>query len=338
MGSLYKDQIVSEFKRVKSLISLKEYASSKLEIAHGKFVCPFCDSGGHEYANSDSAFFIYENSQQFHCFGCGAHGDVFDLIAQIEDIPISNKVEQLNEAKRWLSEIMDSDFISKPFCGRPRFEMKTQEGTNRGKNNTAGYLKQSQTNIAKCAGYLEARGFSMDFAIEHGLGFDESRRALLIPYPGSEFYFIGRSIEPNARFRYFKPKASEVGGEPIFNETALDWKYAIATEGQIDCLSILSIGFNCLAVGGASNWKKVVEAAGKQDHKPTIFILFDRDPAGIKASRAFANALREKAISFEILTPPRKMRGKDPNEWLVNDKEAFSSFLASAVAEKGRLK
>lgn len=329
---------MNKFKRVKSLIPLKDYANSKLETAHGKFVCPFCNSGGHGYANSDSAFFAYEDSRQFHCFGCGAHGDIFDLISQVENIPATNKIEQLNAAKRWLGETEGLGVAADSPVAQPCSKSKAQQSTIVGKRLAANRLKRSQASIAKCAGYLKARGFSMDFAIEHGFGFDESSKALLIPYPGTGYYFVGRSIDPNARTRYFKPKASEVGSEPIFNEAALDQIYAIATEGQIDCLSVLSVGFNCLAVGGASNWRKVVEAAGKQDHKPTIFILFDRDPAGIKASRAFANALREKAISFEILTPPQKMRGKDPDEWLVNDKEAFSSFLASAVAEKGRLK
>lgn len=329
---------MDEFKRVKSLIPLKDYANSKLETAHGKFVCPFCNSGGHGYANSDSAFFAYEDSRQFHCFGCGAHGDIFDLISQVENIPAMNKIEQLNAAKRWLGETEGLGVAADSPVAQPCSKSKAQQGTIEGKRLAANHLKRSQASIAKCAGYLEARGFSMDFAIEHGLGFDEFRRALLIPYPGSEYYFVGRSIDPNARIRYFKPKASEVGSEPVFNEKALDGDYVIATEGQIDCLSVLSAGFNCLAVGGATNWKKAIEAAGKHDRKPTMLILFDRDPAGIKASRAFANALRKKAISFEILVPPQKMRGKDPNEWLVNDKGAFSSFLASAVEGRKRNK
>lgn len=327
---------MSEFKRIKSLISLKEYASSRLAISHGRFVCPFCGSGGHGYANSDSAFFIYGDSQQFHCFGCGAHGDIFDLVSQVEDIPASNKVEQLNEVKRWLSETASPGGASVSPAMEPHPKRKAQQGTIEGRSIAASRLKRSQANVAKCASYLEARGFSIDFAIEHGLGFDEDRKALLIPYPGSEYYFIGRSIDPNARIRYFKPKASEVGSEPVFNEAALGQKYAIATEGQIDCLSVLSVGFNCLAVGGASNWRKTIEAAGKRNRKPTMLILFDRDPAGIKASRAFANALQQAAMPLRILTPPPSLKGKDPNEWLVNDRNAFISFLASAVAAKER--
>lgn len=327
---------MSEFKRVKNLISLEEYANSKLKISHGKFVCPFCSSGGHVGTDSDSAFFVYSNSQQFHCFSCGAHGDVFDLIAQVGDIPKTRKVEQLEAAKKWLGETPKAN-LSKTQDQRQRncIESKGADGTAVGKGNATRYIERSRAHIAKCASYLAKRGFSVDFAIEHGLGFDISRQMLLIPYPGNEHYFIGRSIDPNAKARYLKPRAVDVGSEPVFNETALDGKWAIATEGQIDCLSCLSLGFNSLAVSGASNWKKVIASMEKRLNKPTILILFDRDPAGIKASRAFANALREKGIRHGIICPPQNLRGKDPNEWLVNNKESFSLFLSSSVAAIG---
>lgn len=325
---------MSEFKRVKNLISLEEYANSKLKMSHGKLVCPFCGSGGHVGTDSDSAFFVYSNSQQFHCFSCGGHGDVFDLIAQVEGIPKTRKVEQLEAAKKWLGETPKAN-LNKIQDRRQRncIESKGADGTAVGKGNAARYIERSKAHIAECASYLAKRGFSVDFAIEHGLGFDTSRQMLLIPYPENEHYFIGRSIDPKAKARYLKPRATDVGSEPVFNEKALDGKWAIATEGQIDCLSCLSLGFgNSLAVGGASNWKKVIASIEKRADKPIILILFDRDPAGIKASRTFANALKEKGIRHEIICPPQNLKGKDPNEWLVNDKGGFSSFLASSIA------
>lgn len=327
---------MSEFKRVKDLISLEEYANSKLKMSHGKLVCPFCDSGGHDGTNSDSAFFAYSNSQQFHCFSCGAHGDVFDLIAKVEGIPEASKVEQLEAAKRWLGEAPVAN-SSKTHNQRQISCIKSKyaDGTAIGKSNAARYLERSKAHIAECASYLAKRGFSVDFAIEHGLGFDASRQMLLIPYPGNEHYFIGRSIDPNAKIRYLKPRVADVGSEPVFNETALDERWAIATEGQIDCLSCLSLGFSSLAVSGASNWKKVIASIEKRVDKPIILILFDRDPTGIKASRAFANALKERGVRHKIICPPQSLRGKDPNEWLINDKESFSSFLSSSAAEIG---
>ena len=325
---------MNEFKRVKGLISLEEYANSKLKMSHGKLVCPFCGSGGHVGTNSDSAFFVYSDSQQFHCFSCGAHGDIFDLIAKVEDIPEASKVEQLEAAKRWLGEAPVANLSKTRNQHRIScIQQKSADGTIVGKNNAAQYLERSKAHIAECASFLAKRGFSIDFAIERGLGFDASRQILLIPYPGNDYYFIGRSIDPNAKVRYLKPRAADVGSEPVFNEAALDGKWAIATEGQIDCLSCLSLGFsNSLAVGGASNWKKAIASIEKRADKPIILILFDRDPAGIKASRAFANALKERGIRHEIICPPHCLRGKDPNEWLVNDKEGFSSFLASSIA------
>lgn len=324
---------MSEFKRIKDLIPLEEYANSRLEVAHGKFVCPFCGSGGHDYTESDSAFHIYGNSQQFHCFGCGAHGDLFDLVAQVDGIPTANKIEQINAAKRWLGE--ESRFEAGREKPHSRRTQENPDGTAEGKRRASRYVNESQAHIAECAEYLSKRGFPLNFAVDRGLGFDPVRRTLVMPYPGHPYYFISRSIDPQAGARYFKPKGSDVGPEPIFNGKALDKRYAIAVEGQIDCLSVLQVGFNALSVGGAANWRKVIRAAADREPKPFILILFDRDPAGIKASRSFFGSLKEAGIRSAILEPPQSLRGKDPNEWLVHDRERFRSYLASAIEEAG---
>ncbi len=64
---------------------LKEYAETHLEKAKAghEYVCPFCGSGGHE-GKSDSALSIKDN--RFYCFANGEHGDIFDMIGQVEGL------------------------------------------------------------------------------------------------------------------------------------------------------------------------------------------------------------------------------------------------------------
>ena len=323
---------MNEFKKVKGLISLKEYAASKLESARGRYVCPFCGSGGHDSPTSDSAFSIYGDTQQFHCFACGAHGDIFDLVAEVESIHPSNKLGQLNAAREWLGE---APVLQPAGKGVPAYPPQTAsaQGTIEGRKRAATYIKSAQGNVARCADYLQARGLSMDFAIESRLGFDPEHRRLVVPYPGYGYYYVARSIDPAAKMRYLKPKVSEVGSEPIFNGQALGKAYVIATEGQIDCLSVMQLGFSSISVGGAANWHKVVKAIGSQAAKPAVLILFDRDQAGISASRRFSNALKGTGAPTAILEPPRSLQGKDPNEWLVSNKEAFAEFLSAETAK-----
>lgn len=52
--------------------------------------CPF-----HE--DSTPSLSIYLESQQFHCFGCGAHGDVIDFVQRIEGITFFEALQELEQ-------------------------------------------------------------------------------------------------------------------------------------------------------------------------------------------------------------------------------------------------
>lgn len=322
--------MMNEFKRVGELVSLESYAESKLRKAHGKFVCPFCGSGGHDSANSDSAFCINpRNKRKFRCFSCGANGDVFDLCAQVEGIDPGNKIAQINAVKQWLGETPKASSNRNP-SSLPPNTPKAPSGTAEGKRRALGYIRACQSHIAECASYLEERGIPLTFAMDHGIGYDPRKSMLIIPYPDTSYY-IGRSTAPNARIRHLKPKSYDVGPEPIFNEKTLEADYVIVTEGAIDCLSVEKLGLNAVAIGGASNWQRLASLLKERESKPAVLILFDRDTTGITSSRAFANSLAKAGIRSSIPSPPKQLKGKDPNDWLRADERMLASFLKSEI-------
>lgn len=321
---------MNEFKRVRELASLESYAESMLRKAHGRFVCPFCGSGGHGTASSDSAFSINpKNKSKFRCFSCGANGDIFDLCAQIEKIDPGNKIAQINAVKQWLGEMPNASNDRNSSSLSPNAP-KAPSGTIEGKRRALGYIRACQSHIAECACYLEERGIPLTFAMDHGLGYDPGKSMLIVPYPGTSYY-IGRSTLPNARIRHLKPKSSEVGPEPIFNEKALEADYVIVTEGVIDCLSIEKLGLSAVAIGGASSWQRLTDLLKASDIKPAVLILFDRDATGITSSRAFANSLSKAGIQSSIPSAPKQLKGKDPNDWLLSDDRLLASFLKSEI-------
>ena len=57
---------------------LKEYIERVTSKSKSKnqYVCPKCSSGLHK----DGAFTYYPESETFHCFACGFHGDIFTSI------------------------------------------------------------------------------------------------------------------------------------------------------------------------------------------------------------------------------------------------------------------
>lgn len=51
-------------------------------------LCPF-----HE--EKTPSFVVYESDQRYHCFGCGAHGDIFDFLEQMDGLDIRAAAEKL---------------------------------------------------------------------------------------------------------------------------------------------------------------------------------------------------------------------------------------------------
>jgi len=57
---------------------------------HGtlKARCPFHD-------DHEPSLLVDERDQHFHCFGCGAHGDVIDFVMRLEDVTFSEACRRL---------------------------------------------------------------------------------------------------------------------------------------------------------------------------------------------------------------------------------------------------
>ena len=62
---------------IESIIS--SYVPMKREGRNKKALCPF-------HLEKTPSFVIYEDTQSFYCFGCGAGGDVITFIMRIENL------------------------------------------------------------------------------------------------------------------------------------------------------------------------------------------------------------------------------------------------------------
>jgi DNA primase len=73
-----------------------DYVTLKRAGVNLKGVCPF-------HADTDPSFNVNPDRQFFHCFGCGASGDVFTFVQRIEGLQFTETVERL--AKRFGIEL-----------------------------------------------------------------------------------------------------------------------------------------------------------------------------------------------------------------------------------------
>lgn len=168
-----------------------------------------------------------------------------------------------------------------------------------------------------------------------GMVFERERKWLLIPYfyRGNYIFYKRRTIPPAAK-EFQAAAGREV---PLYNEDVLDsdGERLIVTEGELDCITLLSHGIeDAVGIPGA-NIGKLKWLQKFDDSKRKIYLCYDNDKVGQKAAREMARKIGiEKCIN--VLLPPFQtidgQPGKDVNEWFRSGrtKEDFEKLLAQS--------
>ena len=79
--------------RLKSQVKISEIIAKKIPIKHqssGKYIalCPF-------HKEKTPSFHIDDQKEFYHCFGCGAHGNIFNFIMETENLPFGEAVAKI---------------------------------------------------------------------------------------------------------------------------------------------------------------------------------------------------------------------------------------------------
>lgn len=260
------------------------------------YVCPVCGNG----SGKDGTGILEDQNRpgHYHCFKCGFDGDAFDLLDAANG---KEKGESYKEAVKAGSS-------PQPVHERRPPQREAQEP-----------IKRYDEYIAACAAamsgsagleYLHGRGIADDTIKRYRLGYDEKRRAVIIPYPGTGYY-ISRSIDHK---QYLKPPIREAGAEPIFNADHLDGGTVFVMESQLDALSIIQSGGRAVAIGGGGDRKL---SAYKGPLPDKAYIVADNDEAGEHTAARIKRALNGLKVPSMIVHPPKAY--KDPNELLKAD-------------------
>lgn len=169
--------------------------------------------------------------------------------------------------------------------------------------------------------YLRARGIPIELADRMGIGWDEHRNALVIPYfdgVGNLVATRWRMVNGDHRGRYLSPPG---GGVHLYNIAATEHSPVWIAEGEIDCLSLLAMGLDACAVPGATAWRTEWRWLFVESD---VRIVFDADEAGLRGARRVAQDLRHVASEVTIVELPD---GTDVNDLWVRDREALERAL-----------
>ncbi len=326
-----------------------------------KGCCPF-------HNEKTPSFYVNDDKGFYHCFGCGAHGDVIRFLTEQEGLGFIDAVKQL--AAQAGMEVPSESPES-----RARAEVSDTLQAVAGQ--AAGWFQAQLRGAAGASAwvYLERRGVSAAMIKDFALGFaPDSRTALksALKAVGEEKLFeaglIGRADngETYDRFRGrlmfpirdrrgrvvgfggralgdVQPKYLNSSDGPLFDKGRLlynlDRAQAIAhksgrlvvVEGYMDVIGVAQAGIaELVAPLGTAMTEAQLGLAWRQVDEPIL--CFDGDSAGQRAAlRACLRALPLLAAgkSLRIATLPQ---GEDPDDLVKRGgAPAFEAVLAAAV-------
>ena len=296
----------------------------------------------------------------FHCFGCGAGGDVVTFIKQIENLDYAEAVRFLaqragmpmpedkddgtadkrrrmyeinREAGKYFHNLLFSEE------GRAGLEYLQRRGLSEHTIKTFG-LGYAKDDFHGLHYYLKSLGYSEFDMVDASLLvnnnnklYDKFRNRVMFPIfdtRGNVVGFGGRAMDDVS-----KPKYLNSSETMVFNKSTLLFAlnkakhtksdYMILCEGYMDVISMHQAGFDsAVASLGTSLTEQqcgILSRLGKKE----VILSYDSDEAGQKAAARAINLLSAAGVQSRIL----KIEGaKDPDEFIKKyGADAFTNII-----------
>jgi DNA primase len=342
------DSVMAELRAAADIVQvIGDHTRLKKAGRSWKGLCPF-------HNERTPSFTVDREKGLYHCFGCGAGGDVIHFVRQIDRLDFPEAVEAL--ASRFGVTV-------------PRRAARGPRDDRREKllDALAAAHRFYSAELAKpgnkAAAYLKERAVSEDFARRLGLGYapdswDALSRALLPAFPesllieagllqprqegksgsydrfrdrlifvvrderGRPVGFGGRTLSPEGEPKYLNSPES-----PVFQKKRLLYGLsdardairrhdrAVVVEGYFDHLALVAAGIEeTVASMGTA---LTPEQAGKLRRlAPAVVVCYDGDPAGRAATRGALSHLLAEGFSARVVRLPP---GRDPHDVLRDE-------------------
>lgn len=314
---------------------------------HGKgYICPICGSGRGEGRKAAGTGITTKDGIHFTCWaGCFTNSDIIDIIGLERGLDVNDHVHKFEEAVREFGIEIDSpqDYqferrIPKEKKGNsPNFFLKGNslqvETEAKPEVDYTEFFRQVNQNLGQTKYH---RGISLETLNKFQVGYVEQWRAsekapysprLIIPtYKGGYLARDTRSELTERQRPYAKMRQGHVA---IFNESALleSDKPVFVVEGELDCMSVIDVGGNAIALGSTVNVRKFLGLIATQKLlKCNLIIALDNDEVGERTASELGEGLRNLGISFYRPNLPEQY--KDANEFLMNDRGGFKLWVS----------
>lgn len=244
-----------------------------------------------------------EKNQTVHCFACGATYDIFDLVGQEENLAdFPSKMKAVNR------RYSGGEVIRVTAKPTQAFPYKEREG--------------------RPDPYFTRRGLSDETVRRFGLVVENGYAVLPVFAEGVCRSVCRRAIDPAVEPRYQNSR----GAMQLWNSAAMEraaGEALFVTEGIFDALSLEELGFPAVALCGAANTGRLLQALDAREAKPERVILAgDSDAAGQGMNEKLREQLTARGIACAVLALPGDC--KDVNEALIKDREELKAICEFA--------
>ncbi|MBE5819319.1 MAG: DNA primase [Clostridiales bacterium] len=340
----YSEELIEDIRANNDIVDvISQYVTLKRSGRSYFGLCPF-------HKEKTPSFSVSVDKQIFHCFGCGAGGNVIHFIQKIENIDFKESIELLAERagivlptetgssddkkQRLKEKIYDinqqvamfyHENLYKPTAKLGQEYVKKRKLDNKAlKNFLIGYA-DSNNSVYK---FLKEKGFTEEEILESrlvnktekGVFIDRYRNRLIFPIQdvrGRVVAFGGRVLDNSL------PKYINSPENLVYNKSRTLYGLNVAknskkremimVEGYMDTVSLHQRGIDNVV---ASCGTALTEAQGRMLKKycDKVIISYDSDTAGQNATLRGLEILKNLGCDVRIL----QMEGaKDPDEFVI---------------------
>jgi len=322
-------------------------------------LCPF-------HNEKTPSFSVLSDRQMYHCFGCGAGGNVISFIMQIENYDFIDALKYLADRVHFMlpakqnpgydKQLRERDILRKIHKDAAYFYcncLSSEEGfavqqylSNRGivlrKRFGLGYSRDKWDGLYK---ELTSKGYKQEDLLKSGLiiknkerYYDRFRNRLMFPIMDIDAHVVGFGGRVLGEG---EPKYLNSPETKLFNKSRQLYgihaarkariKEIILVEGYMDVLSLHQAGFpQTVGVLGTALTPEHSRLL-KKINCESVIIFFDRDAAGIKATLRAIPVLLEAGLKVKCLQVTEDV--KDPDEYLQKYGSVhFKALLENALS------
>lgn len=305
-----------------------------------------CPQDFHARGDRNPSASINKNTLAYHCFSCGASGNLFTLIADVQNVSVAIAIRWLRE-KFYVGKTFEED---KPITGQLKKILEKKQIIKKEYTISEDVLKmfsvdwdkayvayENQELTEKLARPFDSYGLDLETVKYFNLGYDKNSNRITIPLRNKDGQLVsvkGRSSNSDEYPKYLglgdKEGQTRYGFNRI-NDDSLVFGLDTATEdliiceGEFDAMSLRQKGFaGSVATGTCNATKGQIYNIISKARSATI--LFDPDDAGIEGSNKLA-ALLLPHIPVRIAT----LGQNDP---ATTSKEDLEKIISKAKIPK----